>query len=536
MKALKISAVLTGMAVAATGLPGLHRFSSDHTAHHLNGTHINANVTKSVAARAVVDLPDVSLTATAGSYGHPDGPLNMVSLAKSASTSIGNVNLVESDDGFIWIATDAGTATKITPSAPGSVNDISGSMQVSSGITAESTQGSVDIVNSNLISRVVSLDSTQGVVNKVAESTQVADSNPVYDDASPDSTQRFVNKVPDSTQGVESTQVADSTQFASSTQFYDSTQAVDSTQVAHSTQVVESTQGSNGAARVPASYNSAVSSDSKLHPFSTNVNSVTLRPIIPVPTSIPFGVFPRGVYGIYGSLGEGYITSTATSKSVVLSASGTSFVIGMKDVSHGPVIPGTESTQTRMKYATGVIFSDLPSTRSNSTLDIITTETTVIATSTITGSSTSTITQLIALNPAYQTSSIDSHPCPGITTVTVTVVATNTVASYLPTTVKYKNVTVSTRTSGISPFTLRTVTSYAASINPCIPTPPPGFVGLQLPSDSGATCTASSISASTIGDGGQTSTSSLPFSTGAVGATDINVAFLVGFVALAVFV
>lgn len=248
MKALKISAVLTGMAVAAAGLPGLHRFSSDHTGHHLNGTHIKANVAKSVAARAVVDLPDVSLTATSGSYGYADGSLDIVSLAKSADTSIGKVNLVESGDGFIGIANDAGAATKVTPSAQGSVNDISGSVQVSSGITAESTQGSVeDIVNSNLISHVVSLDSTQGFINKVAESTQVADSNPVYDDASPDSTQRFVNKVPDSTQ------VADSTQFADSAQFYDSTQAVDSTQVVHSTQVVESTQGSNGAVRVPAS-------------------------------------------------------------------------------------------------------------------------------------------------------------------------------------------------------------------------------------------------------------------------------------------
>ena len=245
MKALKISAVLTGMAVAAAGLPGLHRFSSDHTAHHLNGTHIKANVAKSVAASAVVDLPDVGLTATAGSYGYADGSLDVVSLAKSADTSVGNVSLVESGDGFIGIANDAGTATKVSPSAQGSVNDISGSMQVSSGITAESTQGSVeDIVNSNLISHVVS---TQGFVNKVAESTQVADSNPVYDDASPDSTQRFVNKVPDSTQGAESTQVADSTQFA------DSTQAVDSTQGAQSPPVVESTQDSNGAVRVPAS-------------------------------------------------------------------------------------------------------------------------------------------------------------------------------------------------------------------------------------------------------------------------------------------
>ena len=69
-------------------------------------------------------------------------------------------------------------------------------------------------------------------------------------------------------------------------------------------------------------HNNAVSSDSNLHPFSTIVDSVTLRTIIPVPTSIPFGVFPRGVYDIYGSLGEGYITSTATSKSVTLSTSG----------------------------------------------------------------------------------------------------------------------------------------------------------------------------------------------------------------------
>lgn len=208
----------------------------------------------------------------------------------------------------------------------------------------------------------------------------------------------------------------------------------------------------------------------------------------------------------------------------------------MKDVSHGPVLPAPESTQIRVEYATGVVSSDLPSTHGDSTQDIITTETTVLATSTITGSLTSTITQLIALNPVYQTSSIDSDPCPGITTVTVTVVATNTVASYLPTILKYNNVTVSTRASGISPFTFSTVTTYAASIDPCIPTSPPGFVGLQLPSDSGATCTAGSISASTIGGGGQTSTSSLPFSTGAVGATNVNVAFLVGFAALAVFV
>ena len=197
----------------------------------------------------------------------------------------------------------------------------------------------------------------------------------------------------------------------------------------------------------------------------------------------------------------------------------------MKEASHDPALTAPESTEAPS--------ANLRSTRDDSTQNIITTETAVLATSTITQSSSSTITQLIALNPAYRASSVNDRPCPDVSTVTVTVVATNTVEYSSPTIVKYKNVTMSTTVSGSSPSTLSAVT--AATIDPCVPTSLPGLVGLQIPSGSGAACTTGSVSASTTGGGSRT-TSTLPFSTGAVGVTNVNVAFLIGFAALAAFV
>jgi hypothetical protein len=58
-------------------------------------------------------------------------------------------------------------------------------------------------------------------------------------------------------------------------------------------------------------------------PSGAKVNSITPRHITPVPTPvISPGVFPRGVYGVYGSSGTGYFPSTATFKIMALSTSG----------------------------------------------------------------------------------------------------------------------------------------------------------------------------------------------------------------------
>lgn len=160
-------------------------------------------------------------------------------------------------------------------------------------------------------------------------------------------------------------------------------------------------------------------------------------------------------------------------------------------------------------------------------------ESTTKTTSTITQSTTRTVTQLIALNPSYKDPSANSStdgPCRK-STVTITVVATNVVASP-SVTAKYVNVTTAVNT-GVAPSTLTT-----SAVDPCKLTSLPGFVGMQLPSGSqvGGSCTVSPVTTSSTGGGSQTSSSALPFSTSAVGTNNVNVAFLVGFAALAIFV
>jgi hypothetical protein len=192
----------------------------------------------------------------------------------------------------------------------------------------------------------------------------------------------------------------------------------------------------------------------------------------------------------------------------------------VKEVSHDSALSAPGSAEILNEYSTEAASSDIPSTRDGSIEGILNTGATFLPTSTITRSLTSTFTQLIALNPAYQASLVGSRSCAGVTTVTVTVLATNTMASYLPTMVKYENFTTSTTTRS----------------KPCIPTPPPGFVGLQAASGSGDVCIADTTSPGANRGGSHTSTSALPFSTGAVGATNVNVAFLIGLAAMAVFV
>jgi hypothetical protein len=198
---------------------------------------------------------------------------------------------------------------------------------------------------------------------------------------------------------------------------------------------------------------------------------------------------------------------------------------GIKAVSD-PVLPGSESTEVVIETAA----------LDSSTQGTLTTQTTTLTTNTIVRSLTSTVTQLVELNPSYKPSI--SQPCTAVATVTVTVIATDVVASYSPTMVKYSNVTMSTSVSDGSSSTFSTKTSLSYTIDPCMTASLPGFVGLQLPSGSGASCTVSSVTSSTTvsGGGSVASTPTPSLATGAVGTTNVNIAFLAGFAALVLFV
>lgn len=116
--------------------------------------------------------------------------------------------------------------------------------------------------------------------------------------------------------------------------------------------------------------------------------------------------------------------------------------------------------------------------------------------STITESATRTTTQLVGLNPSYKAVSLP--PCPNDITVTITVIATDVVAGTLPS-VGIKNSNITVTKTGLPIFTGSFVTSQKS---------PSNDTSVTIPTPTG------------------------PALTGAVGATDVNLAFLVGFMAL----
>lgn len=196
---------------------------------------------------------------------------------------------------------------------------------------------------------------------------------------------------------------------------------------------------------------------------------------------------------------------------------------GIKAV-FNPILPSSEST--RVVIETSALDNSLEGT--------LTTETTTLTTSAIFRSLTSTVTQSVELKPSYTPST--NHPCTAIATVTVTVVETGLAASYSLTMVKYSNVTMSTSVGGGSLSSFTTETRFSATIDSCTTASLPGFVGLQLPSGSGASCPLGSATSSATGGGRGASTPTPSLATGAVVTTNINLTFLAGFAALALFV
>ena len=281
MKAITVGVLLAGLAVSANAFPGLYRFSGGYGGIHVTGAHLkddnyavhSANSTgfsyrptpaTKVVVRALTDLPGATLSGSIGVSGYTDGSAAGVQVGESLDASTGLVDVDEAAHGFADL--DASTGVVDTAlSGYGSIHlvDVADSAPGIIKKLADPTQGSVDEIT----------DSTQDSVNEILDSAQGAS-------GIVDSAQGSVDKVADSTHGA--VDIADSTQIS-----------------------VNDVSGSTQDAVVVA--------DSNLRPYITKVHSVTVRPIIPIPTVIPPGVFPRGASGVYGSYGSGYATSTMTS-------------------------------------------------------------------------------------------------------------------------------------------------------------------------------------------------------------------------------
>jgi hypothetical protein len=215
------------------------------------------------------------------------------------------------------------------------------------------------------------------------------------------------------------------------------------------------------------------------------------------------GVFPPARYYWLTGSSSGIIhnvTSSGTIQAAPTSASGY--------VTSRPSTPTLVEHSNNRSSASPAQVTSLPVLTTASGADDsltdspVLTELTTLPLSTITESLTRTTTQLVALNPSYKQVSISIPPCPNGLTVTVTVIATDVVAAPLPS-VGVKNFNLTVTETGLPIFTGSFITSQTA---------PSNSTSVTTPTPTG------------------------PSVTGAVGATDVNLAFLVGFVALAIFV